>query len=179
MKTGIDSLLADIKASRHKIVELVAGVSAGQGRLWIAPDTWNIQEILEHLVLAERGGFDLIFTAAERYRIGNPVWLGKSENEGLTIEEIVLKTWKPKENAPESAYPSGKWSLGVWLSHLRNCDDLLKHLKAALENLPLNEVIYPHFLCGPLNAHQRLEFIRFHLDRHYAQIAEIKKELVK
>ncbi|MCO5723890.1 DinB family protein [Robiginitalea marina] len=179
MKTRIDSLLTDIRASRHKIVELVAGVSAGQGSLRVEPDRWNIQEVIEHLVLAERGGFDLIFTAAERYRTGNPVWSGPSENEGLTIEAIVKKTWKPKEQAPESATPTGKWTLGVWLSHFMNCDDLLHHLRAPLENLPLDEVIYPHFLCGPLNAHQRLEFIRFHIDRHYAQIAEIKKELVK
>lgn len=135
------------------------------------------REVIEHLVLAERGGFDLIYTAAEKFRMGVPVWAGKSKNEGLSIEEIIITTWKPKEKAPESATPKGKWSLGVWLSHFQNCDDLLKNLNIIVKDLPLSKVIYPHFLCGPLDVIQRLEFIRFHIDRHLLQIIELKKSI--
>jgi hypothetical protein len=177
MKNTIDNLLYKIKASRSQIIESVKNISSVQGSTKIEPVTWNIQEVIEHLVLAERGGFDLIYTAAERFRMGDPVWSGKSKNEGLSIEEIILNTWKPKEKAPESATPTGKWSLGVWLSHFQNCDDLLKNLKVIVKNLPLNEVIYPHFLCGPLDVIQRLEFIRFHIDRHQLQILEINKNI--
>jgi hypothetical protein len=129
------------------------------------------------LVLAERVGFDLIYTATEKFRAGDPVWSGLSSNEGLSIEEVIENTWKPKEKAPESATPLGKWSLGVWASHLGNCDDLLANLATILADLPLERVIFPHFLCGPLNALQRLEFIRFHLDRHHQQVLELKKNL--
>ncbi|MGB5782324.1 MAG: hypothetical protein WBM42_10675, partial [Eudoraea sp.] len=107
--------------------------------------------------------------------IGEPVWEGKSENDGLSMEEIIKRTWKPKEKAPLSATPNGKWTLGVWSAHFRNCDDLLKELNSTLDGLPLNEVIYPHFLCGPLNVIQRLEFIRYHIDRHHLQIIEMKR----
>ena len=171
----IDNLLNKIKASRSQIIELTNNISPVQGSIKIEPDIWNIQEVIEHLVLAERGGFDLIYTAAEKFTIGEPVWTGKSENEGLSIEEIIMNTWKPKEKAPESATPAGKWSLRVWLSHFQNCDDLLKFLNVILKDLPLNKVIYPHFLCGPLDVIQRLEFIRFHIDHHQSQIIELKK----
>jgi len=167
--------LNKIKASRSQIIELANNISPVQGSIKIEPDMWNIQEVIEHLVLAEKGGFNLIYTAAEKFRIGEPVWTGKSENEGLSIEEIIMNTWKPKEKAPESATPKGKWSLGVWLSHFQNCDDLLKNLNVIVEDLPLNKVIYPHFLCGPLDIIQRLEFIRFHIDRHQSQIIALKK----
>ena len=105
---------------------------------------------------------------------GDPVWTGPSENDGLSIEVIIDRTWKPKESAPESATPTGQWTASIWGSHLRSCDDLLSDLPAVLESLPPAEVIYPPFLCGPLNAIQRIEFLRFHLDRHLSQIQLLK-----
>ncbi len=36
----------------------------------------------------------------------------------------------------------------------------------ALQGLDPSLVIFPHFLSGPLVARQRLEFLRFQLDRH-------------
>ena len=36
----------------------------------------------------------------------------------------------------------------------------------ALHGLDPSLVIFPHFLSGPLVARQRLEFLRFQLDRH-------------
>ena len=177
MEMKVDILLNEIKVSRKKVVDLLTNINNENGARRLAKDQWNIQEIIEHLVLAERGGFDLIYTAAENFRSGTPVWSGNSENTGQSIEKIINRTWKIKEKAPPSATPQGKWSLGVWISHFENCDDLLFRLTPILKNLPLEEVIYPHFLCGPLNALQRLEFIRFHIDRHFNQISSLKKNL--
>lgn len=177
MEHRVEILLNDIKSSREKVIDLVVNINAVDGAKKLAQDQWSIQEIIEHLVLAERGGFDLIYTAAERFRTGEPVWSGTSENSGLSIEEIIGKTWKTKEKAPPSATPQGKWSLAVWTAHFKNVDDLLLNLLPVLKDLPLEEVIYPHFLCGPLDAVQRLEFIRFHIDRHYDQIRNLKSDL--
>ena len=62
------------------------------------------------------------------------------------------------------------------MAHLGSCDALLGQLPAQLEGLPLRRVIYPHFLSGPLDALQRLEFIRFHMQHHLPQIERIKAE---
>jgi len=174
MNEDILTKLLEVRVARAKVLAEVASLTPQEGALSPQERSWNIQEVLEHLVLAERGGFDLIHTAATRYRAGDPVWSGNSENDGLPIEAVIDRTWKDKEEAPESATPTGRWDVGVWTSHLRNCDDLLTDLPAVLDGLPLDEVIYPHFLCGPLNALQRLEFLRFHLDRHRSQIRRIK-----
>ena len=177
MENEIKQLLEEIKTSRDVLIQEINGLSNHKGSKKIDDNSWNIQGVIEHLVLAERGGFNLIYTAAEAFRNGNPVWDTKSENEGLSIEQIIDNTWKAKETAPESATPSGKWSLEIWTAHFINCDDLLTNLEPILKGLPLNKVIYPHFLCGPLNVIQRLEFIRFHIDRHFLQILEMKKKL--
>jgi exoribonuclease R len=177
MKSPLPQLLEEIKVSRRNLLRETSAISASEAARRIAPGTWSVQEVVEHLVLAERVGFDFIYTAAEKFREGDPVWAGTSSNEGLPIEEVIARTWQEKEKAPESASPTGKYSLGVWAAHLRNCDNLLENLPPILAGLPLHEVVYPHFLCGPLNVIQRLEFIRFHIDRHHAQVIEIIKSL--
>lgn len=174
MNTDIRHLLEQVHAARNRVLAEVASLPVEAGSRKTDDSTWSVQEVLEHLVLAERGGYDLVCTAAARYRAGDPVWTGPSENDGLPIEVIIDRTWKPKESAPDSATPTGQWTASIWASHLRSCDHLLSDLPAVLEGLPLSEVIYPHFLCGPLNALQRLEFLRFHLDRHSSQIRLIK-----
>jgi len=174
MNTTILKLLDDIKISRINMLNEVSDLTIEQCSYKPNENTWSIQEVLEHLVLAERGGYNLICTAAECFKANNPVWNGVSENDGLSIEEIISRTWKDKEDAPESAAPNGMWSVNIWTSHFRNCDDLLSDLPETLEGLPLTEVIYPHFLCGPLNVIQRLDFIRFHIDRHIDQVKKLK-----
>lgn len=177
MNSIIFKELDKIKISRDRIMNEVTGLSSTQASKKLDENSWNIQEVIEHLVLAERGGYNLICTAAEKFNSDNPIWSAISENDGLSIEEVIERTWKPKEDAPESATPKGNWSLSIWISHLKNCDDLLSDLPTKLDGLPLTKVIYPHFLCGPLNVIQRLEFIRFHIDRHVGQVKSIKEVL--
>lgn len=104
-------------------MEKVSHLSSEDGSRKPNAESWSLQEIIEHLVLAERGGFDLIYAATERFKQGNLVWTGTSENADLSIESIIDRTWKPKEQAPPSATPEGKWNLGGWIAHFKNCED--------------------------------------------------------
>jgi hypothetical protein len=38
------------------------------------------------------------------------------------------------------------------------------------------EVAWGKFLSGPLNVYQRMEFLRYHMERHQRQIEHIKKD---
>jgi hypothetical protein len=172
---AIVSRLDRVRLARAELLGRLEGITAAEGARRREGE-WSLQEVVEHLVLAERAGFDLIWRAAEAYRAGTPVWEGDSENEGLPIEEVIQRTWKARETAPPVATPTGEGSLGQWMAHLESCDALLGQLPAQLEGLPLRRVIYPHFLSGPLDALQRLEFIRFHMEHHLPQIERIKAE---
>lgn len=169
----VQAKLDAIREVRARLLAEVEDLTQRQGA-WRPEGEWSLQEVIEHLVLAERLGFDLIWKAAEAFRAGDPIWAGESENEGHAIEDIVRRTWRPKETAPPSAEPTGSGSLSSWAAHLASCDALLSHLPVQLEGLPLNRVIYPHFLSGPLDALQRLDFIRFHMEHHLLQLRRIK-----
>ena len=169
----VGARLVEIRAVRRRVVEECRGaVATHPGE---RPDGWALQDVIEHLVLAERGGFDLIWRAAEAFREGSPVWTGESENEGADIEDIVARTWSTREIAPPSATPTGSGSLASWLAHLWSCDALLERLQAHLSDLPLDRIVYPHFLCGPLDALQRLDFIRFHMEHHLPQVQRLRE----
>jgi len=51
---------------------------------------------------------------------------------------------------------------------------VLAALAVELDGKHLDSIVFPHFLCGPLDARQRLEFLRFHMDRHLAQIQAVR-----
>jgi hypothetical protein len=42
-----------------------------------------------------------------------------------------------------------------------------------LDGLDAESVVFPHFLSGPLDAGQRIHFLRFHIERHRRQIAAL------
>ena len=46
----------------------------------------------------------------------------------------------------------------------------------ACSGLSQEEIIYPHPLSGPLNVYQRMEFLRYHMERHQRQIEQIKQQ---
>ena len=98
----IHEKLAAIRAARARVLDACVGVSTSDGARR-AEGGWALQDVVEHLVLAERGGFDLIWKAAEAHRAGDPIWKGESENTGRPIEEVVARTFAPRETAPPSA----------------------------------------------------------------------------
>ena len=107
-------------------------------------------------------------------KMNTPLWTGEAVHQGLTIEQIIEKTWKPKEQVPEVAKPRWGGPVEFWISMLRNCKPLLESLAQQLEGHDLEKIIYPHIISGPLNVIQRMQFFSFHLDRHRQQIEAIK-----
>lgn len=170
----VEQLTAEVEAARQRVLQAVEDFSTDQGAFKPCPDRWSVAEILEHLVLAEQGGINFIWRAADGIRRGQPIWEGKSPNRGLTIEQVIERTWKPKEKAPESATPRLGGPVHYWAAALEACQPVLQKLGVELEPLNLSEIIYPHFLSGPLDARQRLGFLRFHLERHLNQIEAVK-----
>ena len=94
------SLISQAAHERARLIQLVAGLSSVQSGYKPTPQTWSVNENLEHLVLAEMSGVSKIWSAAQGVRDGIPVWRGEHTNRGLSIEEIVACTWKPKEVGP-------------------------------------------------------------------------------
>ena len=167
---SVYDLIQQTQQERYRLIETVEHLTQAQSSYKPGPEIWSVNENLEHLVLAEVSGVSKIWSAAEGIRNGTPVWTGDHINRGLSIEDIIARTWKPKETAPPIATPHIGGPLSYWLEYLKVSQALLDKLETVLGGLDLENVLFPHFLCGPLDAGQRIDFLRFHIRRHRNQI---------
>ena len=169
-----ESLIAQVVQARSQVLHAASGVSTQEGAWKPAPTEWSIAECVEHLVVAEQAGVSGTWAAVEGLRTGNLVWKGEPIHRGLTIEEVVRRTWAANQQAPERALPRRGGPLGYWAAALENSQRLVDRLGELLSGLDLEAVIFPHAVSGPLDAGQRLAFLRFHMDLHRKQIEAVK-----
>jgi hypothetical protein len=170
-------LLKETEVARQEFIAAVVGLTPEQAAFKPEPDAWSIIENTEHIVWAERSGVMGMWKAIAGHQQGRPVWQGENVNAGLTIEEVVKRTWKEKEDVPEIAKPSWGGPLDLWVSNLQANAIALKALGKILEGANLDKIIYPHRISGPLTIRQRLEFLRFHLNRHRGQVEGVRRHL--
>jgi len=169
----VNQLVASVESARDAVVESVRHLRADQAAFKPSPGAWSINENLEHLFLAEISGLTKIWSAAREVRAGVN-WTGPRPHQGRSIEEVVATTWKPKEVAPGIATPHIGGPLEAWISSLRSLRVVLADLARELDGLTLEAIVFPHYLSGPLDGRQRLEFLRFHMERHLEQIRRLQ-----
>ncbi len=169
----IRKLIADAAVARQHVITAVEGLTEDQAIWKPAVGEWSVAQVIEHLVLAEHGGIVRIWQAAEGIRRAKPTWQGEAVHRGRPIEEIIATTWREREDAPANAIPQMNGPLAYWVASFAACQPVLDALGRALDGLDLRAVVAPHVISGPLDAHQRLEFLRWHMDHHRQQIAEI------
>ena len=169
----IRALVESVEAARKRVIDEVEHLGSNQAAFKPSPDEWSVVENIEHLYLAEISGLTKIWAAASQVRAGQS-WQGERPNHGKSIESVVDVTWKRKEVAPGIATPHIGGPLPVWISSLRSLRSVLADLAKELEDIDLEAIVFPHYLSGPLDGRQRLEFLRFHMDRHLDQIQRLK-----
>jgi hypothetical protein len=173
MTTQLRQLVDSVERARDSVLECVASVSESDASRKPADGGWSITENVEHLFLAEMSGVTKIWSGIASVRAGAR-WTEPRPNHGKSIEEVIAVTWKPKETAPPIATPHIGGPLAAWVSSLRALRFILADLEKELSGLNLEDIVFPHFLSGSLDGRQRLEFLRFHLQRHQAQIERLK-----
>ena len=166
----LETRIARVNETRRRVLDFLDDVSEKQSAFKPAPESWCLQEITEHLTLAEEIGVLFIWRAIETR------WDGERPHRGLSIEEVVEKTWETKVEAPEPARPRFGGPLAYWCARLAGAETMLAELGRELSGQDLERVIYPHVLSGPLDAGQRIDFLRFHMDRHLGQMAAVRRD---
>lgn len=170
----LNAYIENVSKARQQFIQEAFGLSHKQANFKPTPEAWSICQITEHIVWAEQIGINRMWQAVNGAKNNNPVWEGEAIHHGLSIEQIIESTWQAKEKVPEVAKPIWGGPIDFWISALAACQNVLEKLGDELEGLDPAQVIYPHPISGPLNLWQRLDFLRFHLERHHAQIKRVK-----
>lgn len=168
MNGTVSEIIHRIASSRVRLLATTAQLTEEDAAHQPGPDQWSISNIVEHLVLAEHYELNKLWQTMEEARSGKK-WSGEHTNSGLSIEEVLARNPKPWMASAHSQ-PRIGGPLAYWKECLICCQSILEVLGNCLEGLDLDSLIFAHPLYGPLDARQRLELIRLHMDRHVAQI---------
>lgn len=166
----LDQLLNEVAEARTRYIDAVSKLTEEQAHWKPSPDIWSAVDNTEHLYWAEHGGIWGMWRAFHAKRAGTPIWEGERIHKGLPVEEIVARTWQPKEKVPAIAAPRMGGPLVFWLSAFSSLQQPLSDLAKALADEDLETLIHPHPISGPIDIRQRFEFLRFHIDRHRNQV---------
>ncbi len=174
--TEAQSLIREVSLARQDFINAAKGLSFEQACFKPGPDSWSVIDNVEHMYWAEIGGICGMWKMLEAVQQHKPLFSGEAVHAGLPIETIIEKTWRDKEDVPETAKPRWGGSLAFWINALQSCQPLLEDLGQAIGDTDPETVIHPHPISGPMNMIQRFAFLRFHLQRHTAQVERIKSD---
>lgn len=167
-------LIASVAVARQEFIVAVSGLSHEQAQFRPSATEWSVIDITEHMFWAEFGAINGIWKIIDDIKAGNPLKEYALIHEGLSIERVIEKTWREKEEVPETAKPRWGGNLQYWIYSLESCQGLLLEMNKALGPIDPAMIIHPHPISGAINLLQRIEFLRFHLNRHQQQVEHIK-----
>ena len=171
----VQKLIQEVSTARTLFIHEISNVNELKARWKPDPEVWNIIEITEHLFWAEQGGIVGMWKTLHAIREGTMERNFESIHKNMPIEQVIDMTWQPKEKVPAVAAPRMGGPLSFWKVSFNSLQEVLSQFGQDLSENELRLQAHPHPISGPLDFQQRLEFIRFHINRHRNQVLELKQ----
>ena len=165
----VEKLLSSIEFSRDIYIKTIGDLSKEATKHKPTESSWDIVEITEHLYWAEFLGVAVMSKVLAEVLEGKRKLKYESKNKDLTIERVVELTWKQKEQVPDIAAPRVRGSITFWINSMISLRGILAEFTSNLNDDMLRVIAHAHPISGELDFQQRLEFLRFHIDRHHLQ----------
>ena len=192
--------LAFFRATRHRTLELVEGLSQAQTEFSPGPSRWSVAEVLDHLLLAEGLNRREIAQLIDLAKSGRRPYLNRTFADLNVSIAFIPKAMLPFLEVPfrllNMLMPSCARELMTRYRLIpaqnpdvgtprqgRLIDDLRQELRSSLQEtevlfeanptLDYRAMIHQHPLTGVNNVLQLLRFVASHERRHQSQISDI------
>jgi hypothetical protein len=166
-------LVEMLQASLAQFDSSIANLTEAQFNFRPSKKEWTIAECIEHVCLAE-----LQFPQIVKEELAKPANPTQRKEIKITNEKIAkrLKFRGFKANAPEIFKPSGRFvTVEEAISTFRN--QRLKTIDYVnVTNDDLRNHFWTHRATGIIDLYQTLILMSAHLERHLAQIEEVKSD---
>lgn len=165
-------LIEQLTASQKKLQTALAGLSEEQLRFKSAPERWSIAEVAEHLTLAE----DFLRGLTEQI-LQSPAAPDKKSAISDEAFMAAIRDRSFKAEAPPPAKPKQSWATvqETMQEFKQRREKTLSFVKATTTNLRLHFTPF-----GPtkaeVDAAQFILMMSAHVERHTAQIEEVKAD---
>lgn len=171
--TTVEMLIHQVREGRNLYCNRISLVTESQAQWRPSPEEWNVMEITEHLYWAEQGGISGMWKTLHAIRSGQIEKRYDSVHQNLSVEEIIVRTWKEKEQVPPVAAPRQGGPLIFWRNSLASLQSILDAFGTDLQDDELRIQAHPHPISGAMDFQQRLEFLAFHIKRHDGQVEKL------
>jgi len=166
-------VLHHLAASRERVLQAVAGLSAEQRSYRTAEDRWSVADCVEHVTVVEH----FVLQSIQQALAGTPDDAKKESVLGKdqAVLELVPSRGR-RVKGPTEVMPTQRWPV---------FEDLLGHFEAtrarsanfATETqADLRSHFFPHPFLGDLDCYQWLLFVGTHCERHVRQLEEVKAD---
>lgn len=166
-------LVTQFQQTRDQLLKSLEGLTDAQLKFKPALDRWSINECLEHIILAEKGMYDM-----EQKLVKEAPNPEKRKDITATDEDIIkrMNDRTHKAKAPEFAIPKGTYATTAEaiqaFTDQRN--QIIEAVKVTTDDLRNHVMVNPNM--PPMDAYQFLLMIANHSARHTQQIEEIKTD---
>ena len=157
-----------LNATREAFRNAVDGLSEAQARFKPSPDRWNVEEIVEHVAVAEHGMYVFITRLHE-------VSIDPHAAESAASLAGALDRKTTPLSAPERVHPKGRFGdlNGALDKFLENRERTIEFVKSCQDDLCTRIIRHP---LGLMNGQDCLTVLTYHPARHIEQINELKAE---
>ena len=169
----VEALIQNVAIARSQYIAAITSITELEAQWKKSDEQWNIIDITEHLFWAEQGALYGMWKTLFAIREGKMNKTYDSIHKNLPIEDIIAKTWQPKEQVPAVATPRLGGTLAFWKYSLNSLQSILETFGNEIKEDELRLQAHPHPISGAMDFQQRIEFLAFHIDRHKQQVLEI------
>ncbi|MFU8813300.1 MAG: DinB family protein [Balneolaceae bacterium] len=171
MKKKAESTFHRLEQQRKGVMSLYDSLAAEQRTFQPEPGAWNLLQVMQHLVTAEKQSLTYIKRKMERRQDLSPAGAGARMRHLLLRIALFLplKFKAPKiadvsDTAPDYAEMKQEWQA------VR--EEMAQMISSADEEM-LGKALYRHPRAGMLNLVQALEFFYTHIAHHQKQMRRI------
>jgi len=164
--------LAELEASRDRLLEALGGLAPEQWHARPAADRWSIAECAEHITAAE-------VPLAKLYKSSIAVDPPEQERPQIRQKDDYVRTAlrdrshhqdAPERLLPKNRFPTPEETLRAFQERREANLDFVHTTSEALRDW-----YAPHPFAGVIDGYQWILFLAAHTDRHAEQIEEIRK----
>jgi uncharacterized damage-inducible protein DinB len=163
-------LLEQLEQSKKAALASFSSVSQAQWTFKPAPNVWSVQEVAEHIILAE----DYIFGGVQQVLKSPAVDRPANSNAEYDRKFVAgVQDRSHKATAPEPIVPGAKYATpaDAVREFTARRDKTIAYVKSTNDDLRTHAGPGP---AGPMDAYQFLLLIASHSARHTAQILEVE-----
>lgn len=177
MNPRITELVDYLRSSRDRLGVAIAAVPEDRRAERPAVDRWSANEIVEHLALVERSVSKVFVRWLAEARAAGIPPEGETSPllEKMRMDHVVARTRRIE--APERVAPTKNTPVAESLAVIDESRATLIAAAESADGLALGSIVHPHQALGPLTLYEWLGFAAAHMERHAAQIDEVRATL--